>query len=70
MKYTIKSLRESRGLTQTQLADRAGIDLRRVQRLEKGEIKAKNLTLERAVGICKALGVTPEELLKTGENHE
>lgn len=63
MKYTLKSLRESRGLTQAELARRAGVDIRRVQRLEKGEIRAKNLSLETAIAICKALNITPEKLI-------
>ncbi len=46
--------RKLRGLTQAQLADRAGVSLRTLRRLEDGE---GGVTLENLLRILRALGV-------------
>jgi DNA-binding Xre family transcriptional regulator len=51
---TIRAFRESQNLTQTELADRAGLPQSHISRLENAEHSATHLTLEK---IAKALGV-------------
>ena len=60
----LKSLRQAAGLTQSALASRSGINLRQIQKIEAGEIKMENITLQTAARLAQALGITMEELLK------
>lgn len=60
---TLKERRTAAGLTQAQLAEKSGMDVRAIRRLEKGEIKMENITLKNAIGLSNALGITPEQLL-------
>lgn len=53
--YRLKTLREQRNLTQEELADRAGITLRRLQRLESGDSQPK---LDVVTALARALGTT------------
>ena len=50
----VKALREERGLTQAQLAARAGIDVTYVGHIERGE---RNPTLIALTRVCRGLGV-------------
>lgn len=50
------------GLTQTEAAQKTGVGLRHIQKLEDGEIPADSLTLRNARALAAALGVTVEEL--------
>lgn len=59
----LKERRAAAGLTQAQLADKAGMNIRQIQKLERGDILPDNLTLKNAVGLANALGITPEQLL-------
>ncbi|MFC6095715.1 helix-turn-helix domain-containing protein [Flavobacterium qiangtangense] len=59
MKNKIQVLRESKGLTQTELSEKSGLSLRTIQRLEAGNAP-KGFTLK---AIAKALETKPEELL-------
>lgn len=63
----IKELRLQRGYTQAQLADKVGINISQVQKLEAGTQKIENTTLKNALAIANALGVTVEELTKQEE---
>lgn len=55
----IKEMRKKNGLTQKQLADQVGVNIRWVQKLEAGEIKLENITFLNAVKLLLAL--TPHE---------
>lgn len=57
----IKRIRNEAGLSQQELADRAGISKSQIWRLEKGE--QKNPTLETLIPISKALGVSLDEIV-------
>jgi transcriptional regulator with XRE-family HTH domain len=57
----IRRLRKARGLTQEQLAEEAGMAMRYLSGVERGE---ENPTLRFLVMIADALGVQPAELLK------
>jgi transcriptional regulator with XRE-family HTH domain len=63
----VRRLRLSAGLSQEALADRAGLHRTYISSIERGE---RNVALENIVGIAKALGVEPRDLLapdpKTG----
>jgi transcriptional regulator with XRE-family HTH domain len=65
MKTRIKELREKLGYSQMFLATLTGLSLQTVARIENGDDKARQSTLEK---IAKALGVTTAELYDTGED--
>ncbi|MDU3781895.1 MAG: helix-turn-helix transcriptional regulator, partial [Flavonifractor plautii] len=51
------------GLTQKQLAERSGVNIRQIQRVELGEAEAGNLTAKNLLAIADALGVELRRLL-------
>lgn len=57
----IRILRSEKGLSQEELADKAGIDPSHLGRLERGERNPSLISLDK---IIKALGVTFEDLFK------
>lgn len=59
----IKALRRAAKLTQKQLADTVGLDIRNLQRYESGEFEIANMSLSVAVKIADALGVDAKKLL-------
>ena len=61
--HGIKTLRRAAKLTQKQLADAAGIDIRNIQRYESGEFDVANMILPVALKIADALGVDAKKLL-------
>ena len=60
---TLKDLRKLSGMTQKQLAERSGINIRQIQKYESGECDIQNMTAATADGISKALGCSMEQLL-------
>lgn len=56
----IRALRKEKGLSQEELASRAGLDRSYMGHIERGE---KNITLLKVCQISAALGVPPGELL-------
>lgn len=63
----IKELRFRRGLSQEKLSEIAQINLRTVQRIERGETDPRGDTLKR---IAIALNVTPDELIDWTEQED
>jgi len=63
MKNNIQVLRESKGLTQTELSEKSRLSLRTIQRMEAGNVP-KGFTLK---AIAQALETKPEELLTSQE---
>lgn len=61
--HGIKTLRRAAKLTQQQLADAAGIDIRNLQRYESGEFDVANMSLSVALKIADVLGVDAKKLL-------
>ncbi len=51
----IKDMRKANGMTQKQLADQIGVNIRWVQKLEAGEIKLKNVTALKVLNLIWAL---------------
>lgn len=57
----LRQERERQGISQTALADRAGIDRKTVNRIENGHYSPN---MESFVLICKALHLNPSDMLK------
>lgn len=55
--------RTADGLTQKELAKKAGINIRQIQKYESGEYDIGNMTLKNAIAIAKALGCSAEDLM-------
>ena len=51
------------GMTQKKLAEKAGINIRQIQKYESGEYDTGNMTLKNAVSLARALNCTVEDLL-------
>ena len=61
----LAKLRKSRNLNQMALAEKSGINLRQIQKIEANESKMENLTLKTAVALAEALQIEDlRELLK------
>ena len=56
-------LRFHRGMSQKQLADKSGVDLRRIQRIEAEEIRLPNITGNSLIALADALKVDPHILV-------
>ncbi len=55
--------RLSAGLTQKQLGDASGVNIRQIQRVELGEAQAGNLTAKNLLALADALEVDPHDLV-------
>lgn len=60
MGFNLKRLRTSAGLSQEELADRAGLHRTYISSIERAR---RNVALENIFQIARALGTTPAELL-------
>lgn len=57
----VRRIRARLGLTQQDLEERTGFEIRFVQRLERGKV---SMSVETLVRLAEALGVAPGELLR------
>ena len=55
--------RRMAGMTQAQLAEKSGVYIRQIQRVELGEAEAGNLTAKNLLSIADALGVDVRYLI-------
>lgn len=55
--------RRMAGMTQAQLAEKSGVYIRQIQRVELGEAEAGNLTAKNILSIADALGVDARDLI-------
>lgn len=62
----IRAARDSRGFTRAELAQRSGVSMRFLARVESGD---GNLSVLRLAEIAAALGVAPDELLRPNPGH-
>lgn len=60
---TITEARKAVGLTQRQLSELSGVNIRQIQRVESGVSQAGNLTAKNLIAIADALGVDPHKLI-------
>lgn len=63
MNNYIKTYRKKQGLTQTDLANRAGLNIRQIQKIENGEAQTENVTLKTMQAIAQALNVKIDDLI-------
>ncbi len=63
----LTGLRKQKGFTQEELADRANIHTRTLQRIEKGETEPRGHTLN---NLCHALNIDAEEILTYGKEED
>lgn len=47
----VKTYRKKQGLTQTDLANRAKLNIRQIQKIESGEVKTENITLKKLIPV-------------------
>ena len=67
----LRELRQKRGLTQRELADKAGISHGRIGDYESGRYDVKGMSLDLAVKLCDALRVAnPRKLLEADKPKE
>ena len=55
--------RRMAGMTQAQLAEKSGVYIRQIQRVELGEAEAGNLTAKNLLSIADDLGVDARDLI-------
>ena len=63
MNNCIKAYRKKQGLTQAELANRAGLNIRQIQKIENGEAKTENITLKTMQAIAQALNAKIDDLI-------
>ena len=51
------------GMTQRELAEKSGVNIRQIQKYESGEYDAGNMTLRNAVALARVLECSAEDLL-------
>lgn len=61
---TLKELRTLCGMTQRELAEKSGVNIRVVQKYESGKCSINNMTAKTADAISHALGCSIDELVK------
>ena len=63
----LREVRESKFLSQQEMADRAGLSRVAITRLESGQVSAQYATIRK---LAEALGVEPAELVSDDEAKE
>lgn len=59
----IKAYRKKQGLTQADLANRSGLNIRQIQKIENGEAQTENITLKTMQAIAQALYAKIDDLI-------
>lgn len=59
----VKTYRKKQGLTQTDLANRAGLNIRQVQKIENDEVRTENVTLKTMQAIAQVLNAKIDDLI-------
>lgn len=63
MNNHVKTYRKKQGLTQADLANRAGLNIRQIQKTENGEVRTENITLKTMQAIAQALNAKIDDLI-------
>lgn len=63
MNNHIKTYRKKQGLTQTDLANLAGLNIRQIQKIENDEVQTENVTLKTMQAIARALKTKIDDLI-------
>lgn len=64
MENKLKSARMAASLTQQQLADASGVNIRQIRRVELGTSEAGNMSARNLLAIADILEVDPRELIE------
>lgn len=67
MTKKLKELRQARGLSQSQLADKAGINVRVLQHYEQGSKNFDHARIDTLMKICIALNCKLEDVIENPE---
>lgn len=59
----LKTARTNAGMTQQQLADASGVNIRQIQRVELGASEAGNMSARNLLAIADVLAVDPRDLI-------
>ena len=60
----LKELRQAAGLSQAQLAEKSGVNIRMIQYYEQGKNDIRKAALDKGLAIAETLGCDPKDLLK------
>lgn len=63
MNNHVKMYRKKQCLTQADLANRAGLNIRQIQKIENGEAQTGNITLKTMQAIAQALNAKIDDLI-------
>lgn len=63
MENKLKSARMAAGLTQQQLADASGVNIRQIQRVELGASEAGNMSARNLLAIADVLNMDSRDLI-------
>lgn len=61
---TVQALRKAQGMTQEQLAQKSGVKLSTLQKIERAGDMPPGTSVESAVKLARALGVTVEDIVQ------
>ena len=67
MTRKLKEMRQSRGLSQSQLAEKTGINVRTIQHYEQGSKIFDHARIDTILKICIALGCKLEDVIENPE---
>lgn len=62
-KKTLSAFRVASGMTQRQLSNASGVNIRQIQRVENGESDIDNISAKNLLALADALGIEPRQLL-------
>ena len=63
MENKLKAARMAAGLTQQQLADASGVNIRQIRRVELGTSEAGNMSSRNLLAIADVLNMDPRDLI-------
>lgn len=63
MENKLKSARMAAGLTQQQLADASGVNIRQIRRVELGTSEAGNMSARNLLAIADVLNMDPRDMI-------
>lgn len=64
MENKLKTARKNAGMTQQQIADASGVNVRQIRRVELGTSDAGNMSARNLLSIADILEVDPRELIE------
>lgn len=67
MTKKLKEMRQSRGLSQSQLAEKTGINIRTLQHYEQGSKNFDHARIDTILRVCIALGCKLEDIIENQE---